>query len=203
MDKKPFDDERVRKALSLAIDRYDMFKTLAPLTNLHAIGGMMPPESAWALSPEELEALPGFGRDHAANLREGKRLLTEAGYANGFKTVLTNRNVKLPYIDFGVYLISAWKKIGVEAEHKLEESATWSQTRVTRDFELLVDPYGTQTVGDPDELLVKFTTGGSNNWGRFSDPVIDALFQQQAKEMNEQRRRQLVKDIDKCVLEKV
>jgi hypothetical protein len=60
---------------------------------------------------------------------------------------------------------------------------------VRRDFELLVDPYGTQTVGDPDELLVKFTTGGSNNWGRFSDPVIDALFRQQAKEMNEQRHQ--------------
>ncbi len=201
--KKPFDDERVRKALSLALDRYDMLKTLAPLTNLHAVGGMMPPDGAWALSPEELEPLPGFGRDHAANLREAKRLLAEAGYPNGFKTVLTNRNVKLPYIDFGVYLISTWKKIGVEAEHKLEESATWSQSRVTRDFELLVDPYGTQTVGDPEELLVKFTTGGSNNWGRFSDPVADALFQQQAKEMNEQQRIQLVREMDKRILEKV
>jgi ABC-type transport system substrate-binding protein len=63
--------------------------------------------------------------------------LAEAGYPDGFRTVLTNRNVKLPYIDLAVYLISSWKKIGVEAEHKLEESATWSQSRVTRDFELL------------------------------------------------------------------
>jgi len=203
VDKKPFDDERVRKALSLAIDRYDMVKTLAPITNLETVGSLSHPLTQWALSQEELEQLPGFGRDHQANLREAKRLMAEAGYPNGFKTVLTNRNIKMPYIDFGVYLISSWKKIGVEAEHKLEETATWSQSRVSRDFELMVDPYGSATVGDPDEMLDRFVTGGSENYGRFSDPVADALFQQQAREMDEQKRIQLVKEMDKRILEKV
>jgi peptide/nickel transport system substrate-binding protein len=202
VDKKPFDDERVRLALTLALDRQDMAKTLAPLTNLDTIGGLMHPDSKWALSPEELEQMPGFSRDHEANLREAKRLLAEAGYPNGFKTVLTNRNVKLPYIDLAVYLVSAWRKIGVEAEHKVEESATWTQSRVNRDFELLVDPYGSATVGDPDEMLDKFVTGAQENWGRFSDPVIDALFAQQSREMNEQKRIELVKEIDKRVLQK-
>ena len=50
--------------------------------------------------------------------------MAEAGYPNGFKTVLSNRAIKLPYIDFGVYLISSWKKIGVEAEHQLKEAYT-------------------------------------------------------------------------------
>jgi len=202
VDKKPFDDERVRKALTLAIDRYDMAKTLAPLTGLQTVGGLLHPDSPWALSGEELQALPGYGKDHAANLREAKRLLAEAGYPDGFKTVLTNRNVKLPYIDLAVYIISAWKKIGVEAEHKLEESATWSQTRVNRDFELIVDPSGSSTVGDPDEMFNKFITGGSVNWSRFSEPLVDALYEQQKKEMNEEKRIQLVKEMQKRVLEK-
>jgi len=203
VDKKPFDDERVRKALTLAIDRYDMAKVLGPIALLDTVGGMMHPDGQWALSREELQALPGFGTDHAANLREAKRLLAEAGYPNGFKTVLTNRNIKTPYVDMGVYLISSWKKIGVEAEHKLEETATWTQTRLTRDFELVGDPYGSATVGDPDEMLDKFTTGAQENYGRFSDPVLDALYQQQAREMDEQKRIQLVKEMDKRVLEKV
>jgi len=201
--KKPFDDERVRKALTLAIDRYDAVKTLSSITNLELVGDIMHPDSQWSLSKEELEKLPGFGRDHAANLREAKRLLAEAGFPNGFKTVLTNRNVKLPYIDLAVYVVSMWKKIGVEAEHKVEESATWSKTRVTRDFELLIDPYGSQTVGDPDELLDKFITGASENWGRFSDPVVDKLYEQQGREMDAQKRIELVKQLDKRVLEKV
>jgi hypothetical protein len=55
----------------------------------------------------------------------------------------------------------------VEAEHKLEESATWSQTRVNRDFEPL---------GDPDEMLDKITATGQENWGRFKESVADALY---------------------------
>jgi peptide/nickel transport system substrate-binding protein len=203
VDKKPFDDERVRKALSLAIDRYDMAKTLAPLASLDTVGGpLLRPDSPWALSGEELQALPGYGKDHAANLREAKRLMAEAGYPDGFKTVLTNRNVKLPYIDLAVYLISAWKKIGVEAEHKLEESATWTQTRLNRDFEVAIDPSGSATVGDPDEMFLKFVTGGSINYSRFSEPLVDALYEQQRKEMNEQKRIPLVKEMQKRVLEK-
>jgi peptide/nickel transport system substrate-binding protein len=202
VDKKPFDDERVRKALTLAIDRYDLAKTLGPLTGLETVGGLSHPNSPWGLSPEELQALPGFSQDSQANLREAKRLLAEAGYPNGFKTVLTNRNVKLPYIDLGVYLISSWKKIGVEAEHKLEESATWTQTRLNRDFELNVDPSGSATVGDPDEMYTKFITGGSVNYGRISEPLADKLFEQQKTEMNEQKRSQLNKEFQKVILQK-
>lgn len=202
VDKKPFDDERVRKALSLALDRYDMAKTLAPLTGLDTVGGPQPPGSLGALTPEELQQLPGFGKDHEANLKEAKRLLAEAGYPNGFKVVLTNRSVKLPYIDLGVYLVSAWKKIGVEAEHKLEESATWSKSRLTRDFELLVDPFGFAAAADPDEIMSKFTSTSPENWGRFKDPVVDELFAQQKVERDEAKRVQLVKDMQKRIIEK-
>jgi ABC-type transport system substrate-binding protein len=84
----------------------------------------------------------------------------------------------------------------------VEETATWSQSRVNRDFELLVDPYGSTLVGDPDEMLDKFVTGQPENWGRMSDPVLDQLFAAQAKEMDEQKRIQLVKEMQKRILEK-
>jgi peptide/nickel transport system substrate-binding protein len=85
VDKKPFDDERVRKALSLAIDRYDMAKVLGPLTGMETVGGLVHPDTPWTLTPEELQELPGFGKDHEANLKEAKRLLTEAGYPNALR----------------------------------------------------------------------------------------------------------------------
>jgi peptide/nickel transport system substrate-binding protein len=201
VDKKPFDDARVRKALSLAIDRYEMAKIIGPLTSLDTIGGPQPPGSLGALSPEELQQLPGFSKDYDASLKEAKQLLAEAGYPDGFKTVLTNRSVKLPYIDFGVYLISSWKKIGVEAEHKIEESATWSKTRLTRDFELLVDPFGFAAAGDPDEVMSKFLSTSPENWGRFKDPIVDELFEQQKVEGDEQKRTQLVQDMQKRIIE--
>jgi peptide/nickel transport system substrate-binding protein len=125
------------------------------------MGGLIPPGVQWALASEELQLMRGFAKDYEANVKEAKRLLAEAGYPNGFKTVLTNRSVKLPYIHLGVYLLSTWKRIGVEAEPQLEESASWSKTRATRVFKLVVDPYGSATVFDPDELLAKFTTSAS------------------------------------------
>ena len=70
VDKKPYDDERVRKAMSLVIDRYDMAKTLTPLTGLDTVSGLIPPHAPWALTPEELQQLPGFGKDSEANLRK-------------------------------------------------------------------------------------------------------------------------------------
>lgn len=51
-------------------------------------------------------------------------------------------------------------------------------------------------------MLVKFTTGASNNWGRFSRPVTDALYRQQAQKMDEQERLQLVKEMQKRILER-
>ena len=60
VDKKPFDDERVRKALSLALDRYDMAKTLAPITNLDTVGGLMHPDSPWGLEPGRVASVAGL-----------------------------------------------------------------------------------------------------------------------------------------------
>jgi peptide/nickel transport system substrate-binding protein len=179
-----------------------MAKTIGPLTGMDTVGGPQPPGTLGALSGEELASLPGFSQDYEASLKEAKRLLAEAGYPNGFKTVLTNRAVKLPYIDFAVYVISAWKKIGVEAEHKVEESATWSKSRLTRDFELLVDPFGFTADGDPDEVMSKFISDSPENWGRYKDPVVDELFNKQKVERDEQKRAQLVKDMQKRIIDK-
>ena len=107
--------------------------------------------------------------------------------------MLLNRAIKLPYIDMGVYVISAWKNVGIDAEHRLEESASWSKSRQSRDFEVMLSPNGTNTDGDPDEVLGRFITGSPQNYGRFSDPVIDKLFQQQAVELDEQKRIELAK----------
>ncbi len=199
---KPFDDARVRKALSLAIDRYDMSKVLDPLSGLSIVGGVMHPDSKFALPMEELKKYPGFGEDHEANIAEAKRLLAEAGYPDGFKTVLSNRSIKLPYIDFGVYLTTAWKKIGVEAEHKLKESATWRSDNRAHNFVLNVDPMGNPS-RDPDAMLQTFISDGTGNDGLISDPEIDKLFEQQKVELNEEKRIELVRQAQRIILDKM
>jgi len=198
---KPFNDVRVRKALSLGIDRPSASKVLYPLTGLQGVGGLMRPGTEWAMPPAELEKFPGYGKDIEKNRAEARRLLAEAGYPNGLKLVLKNRNVKLPYQDFAVFVIQEWKKIGVEAEHRPLETATWfADGQDTGSFEAMVTP-GAEFMDDPDQFLGRYTTGSTQNWGRFSDPQVDRLFARQARALDPSERKPLVNELEKIVLE--
>jgi peptide/nickel transport system substrate-binding protein len=198
---KPFNDVRVRRALTLAIDRYTAGRVLYPIASLRAPGGLMRPATEWATSEAELEKLPGFGRDMEKNRAEAKRLLAEAGFPNGFKVVLKNRNVKIPYQDFAVFVIQEWRKIGIEAEHRPLETASWfSDGRDKGNFDLIIS--GTfNYMDDPDLFLQRYTTGDPNNWGRFSDPGIDDLFARQTRSLDPSERKRLINEIEKIVLE--
>jgi peptide/nickel transport system substrate-binding protein len=198
---KPFTDVRVRKALTLGIDRYTGGKVLYALTGLRDVGALTRPGTEWAMSPSELEKIPGFWRDPEKSRAEAKRLLAEAGYPNGFKVTLKNRNVKLPYQDFAVYVIQEWRKIGIEAEHRPLETATWyADGRDQGNFELMVFPAGA-FVDDPDQLLAPYVPGSPQNWSRFSNPGIDDLYARQARTLDPAERRKLVIELQKIVLD--
>jgi len=198
---KPFNDVRVRKALTLAIDRYTASRVLYPLTGLKLVGGVMRPGSEWEMPEADLQKYPGFGKDAEKNRAEARRLLAEAGYPNGFKVVLKNRNIKLPYQDWAVFAIQEWKKIGVEAENRPLETAAWfSDGRDKGNFELMVYP-PVEFMDDPDLFLGRFVTGANNNWGRMSDPRVDDLFARQARVRDPVERKQLTDEIQRIVLE--
>jgi len=200
MTVKPLNDVRVRKALTLGMDRYTMSRVLYPLTGLKLVGGLMRPGSEWAMPETELEKLPGFGRDIEKNRAEARKLLAEAGYGNGLRVVLKNRNVKLPYQDFAVFLIQEWRKIGVEVEHRPLETAAWfSDGQDTGNFELIIAP-AVEFMDDPDQFLGRYATGSTQNWGRFSDPRIDDLFSRQARALDPVERKRLINEIEKIVL---
>jgi len=198
---KPFTDVRVRKALTLGLDRYTASRVLYPIASLKDVGALMRPATEFAMLESELQKLPGFGRDMEKNRAEARRLLAEAGYPNGFKVVLKNRNVRVPYIDFGVFVIQEWRKIGIEAEHRPLETAAWyADGRDTGNFEVIVNGVFNY-MDDPDLFLERYTTGDTNNWGRFSDPRIDDLFARQTRALDPAERKRLVNEIEKIVLE--
>jgi peptide/nickel transport system substrate-binding protein len=94
--KKPFDDVRVRRALTLAIDRWHGAPQLAKIANVHAVGGIVFPGSPLAADKEELQDIAGFSLDIEKSRAEARRLLKEAG-AEGLTFELLNRNIDQPY----------------------------------------------------------------------------------------------------------
>jgi peptide/nickel transport system substrate-binding protein len=197
---KPFSDVRVRRALTLGIDRYTASKVLYPINGLKLVGALMRPGSEWEMSETELQKYPGFGKDADRNRAEAKRLLAEAGYPNGFKVVLKNRNIRLPYQDFGVFVIQEWRKIGVEAEHRPLETAAWLDDMRKGNFELMVFP-PVEFMDDPDLFLSLYVTGDDRNWGKISDPKLDDLFQRQARTLDRAERKKLINEMERIVLE--
>jgi ABC-type transport system substrate-binding protein len=150
-----------------------------------------------------LAQLPGFGKNAEAERAAAKRLLAAAGFNehNPLHVVLKNRNMKLPYLDFGVYVISAWQKVGVQVEHRLEETATWNASQQNRDFELIVTP-GSDYADEPDIQLSRWLTGGPQNYSGQADAEYDRLYEQQSQDLDLQQRLALVKEMQRRVMAK-
>src|SRR5262245_38618396 len=94
-EKKPFDDKRVRRALTLALDRWNGSKALSRIAIVKEVAGIQVPGTPWATPPEELEKLAGYGRDIAKSRAEARRLLREAGVAEGFAFTFKKRGLTL------------------------------------------------------------------------------------------------------------
>src|SRR5207244_4221586 len=90
-DKKPFNDKRVRRALSLALDRYQGSQALSRIAIVKEVAGVIVPGTPYATPPAELEKLAGYGRDIGKSRAEAKRLLKEAGVPDGFAFTFKNR----------------------------------------------------------------------------------------------------------------
>ena len=199
--KKPFDDVRVRRALTMAIDRWGGSEPLSKISMLKFVGGFTRTGSEWALPPEELEKLPGYSRDINKAREEARRLLKEAGVEN-LKVNFVNRNIAEPYTPAGVYVVDQWRRIGVEADHKQLETRLYFDAQKNGDFDVTVE-FIADYVDDPSiqyqKLLSK--TKSSAALAGHSDTLVDELFDKQAVTVDFNERKKLAHELEKRVID--
>jgi len=199
-EKKPFDDKRVRRALSLALDRYEASQKLSKITIVKDVSGIQVPGTPYATPPAELEKLAGYGHDINANRSEAKRLLREAGVPDGFSFTFKNRGIPHPYEPIAIWLVDQWRQIGLNVKIETIEASAYHPMLKRGDFEVAMD-FQCGFIVEPDLDLVRFVTTSDANYGRHKDKVIDELYQKQARAIDVEDRKKLVRQLEKRLLD--
>jgi len=198
--KKPFDDIRVRQALTMAVDRWKGSEALSKISMLKYVSGFLRPGYEFALPPAELEKFPGFARDMEKARADAKKLLADAGVPN-LKVKLVNRNVAEPYTPAGIYLIDQWRRIGIEVEHTQLETKLYFDAMKEGNFDVLVE-FISDFADDPtvqfDKLLTKKKS--SQAASGHEDAKLDELFDKQAREIDPAKRMAIVNEFERHAL---
>jgi peptide/nickel transport system substrate-binding protein len=197
---KPLDDVRVRRALTLAIDRWAGSEALGRISLIKGVGGTFRPGASWSLPVSELEKIPGFYRDIEKSRAEARRLLQEAGHPN-LKLKFVNRTLDHPFIPAGVFVVDQWRRIGVEAEHVPVETKLWFAAMESGDFDVVV-----QNISDfTDDPTAQFNTLLSRKasaiaYSRHGDTKLDDMFHRQSQIVDPHERLHLVNEFERYAL---
>jgi peptide/nickel transport system substrate-binding protein len=201
-EKAPFHDPRVRRALSLALDRYQAAGALSKTAIVGEVAGVQVPGSPFASTPVELLKLIGYGRDIRESRSDARRLLADAGVPAGFSFVLKNRDIPMPYQHIGAWLVDEWHRIGLTVRHEIQDSAEYFKDLRAGNFDLSTD-FQCGYVVDPDLDLYKFQSRGRSdaNYGRYTDPVLDDLYVRQSRAVDPEQRRRYIRAFEKRLID--
>jgi peptide/nickel transport system substrate-binding protein len=198
--KKPYDDPRVRLALWRAVDRRQVYETVYAGGGIPG-GAMSPAAAAWLLPEDQLAKLPGFG-DRETELREAKALLSAAGYPDGFDdTIMTATAFNVNLVTD--VIIANLREVGIRLtiDNVGTDFATMLRREIAGEFNLagtlfLSGPY-------PDAQLLIYhhsdPAKGSRNYGRYANPRVDQLLDQQSQIYDVEQRKPLVYEIQRIL----
>ena len=189
--KNPFKDKRVREALSLAIDRETIKRSIMRGLSLPA-GILVAPGVNGHAADIDIAVKPDAER--------AKRLLAEAGYPNGFSFRLNcpnNRYVNDEKICQA--LVAMWARIGVKTELASESMATFIQKVQNFDSSAYLLGWGVATYDGQYTLqsLVRTRTTGADgnfNFSHVSDPVVDKLTDAMKTETDVAKRNAMIRE---------
>jgi peptide/nickel transport system substrate-binding protein len=199
--KKPFDDVRVRRALTLAIDRWKGAAALSKIANIRTAGSIVFPADPLAPSLEQLHEVAGFWTDIDKSRAEAKRLLKEAG-AENLSFELLNRDVDQPYKYVGIWLVDEWSKIGVKVTQKVLPSGPWVAAERAGDFTVVLQANCHSIVSPLLDVQPYLSSSISKqNYGNYEDPKQQEIFDKAMHETDLPKQKQLMFQFAKHVMD--
>lgn len=177
-ERRPLADWRVRRALTLAVNRDEVIEGAAWGHGIPLYSGISPAMDNFFHA--ELAAVNPYDPDLA------RRLLREAGQENLRFTLVLPANYAI-HVQTGELVAEQWRAIGVQVDLQIVEWGTWLERVYTqRDYDVSI--IGLAGRVDPHAILVRYTTGNSRNFFNFSDSRYDALIAEGLRTTGERRR---------------
>src|SRR5690606_23122566 len=193
----PFDDERIRRAMMLTLDRQAFIDILAD--GKAKMGGTMlpPPEGVWGMPREQLAELPGYADDVEANREEARRIMRELGYGPDHLLPLkvATRNIQT-YRDPAVILIDQLREIYIAGELDVIDTGVWYTRLARKDLSIGWNVMGVG-IDDPDVVFYEnYSCGSQRNYTNYCSPELQAKIDEQSSTHDPKARQELVWEID-------
>ena len=182
LERDAFKDARVRKALSLAIDRDYVANTLMQGTYSPADNFMGP---GWIdMDGKQFKDNANGGQsyidvnNYEADLEEAKQLLADAGYPDGegFPSISYTTNDAGYHKVVAEYLQQAWAQLGIDLQVDIVEWASFTPMRRNGDFDVARNGW-VGDYSDPSNMLELFYSTNGNNDGKFNNADFDAAIE--------------------------
>ena len=175
LQRDAFKDAKVRKALSLAIDRDYVANTIMQGTYTTAdsiVGPGIVDESGYF---HDNGNAPYISADYEANLAEAKKLLEEAGYPNGegYPTIEYSTNDAGYHVPLAEYLQQTWGDLGITLTISKMEWSAFTAARRAGEYDVARNGW-VMDYNDPSNMLDLFCTSNGNNDGKYANPDFDA-----------------------------
>lgn len=204
--REPLNDPRVRKALTLAIDR-EYICTQIGKAGQQPAGAFVPTGLSDADPTKEFREVGGDYYDpsaeaYEANLEEAKKLLAEAGYPNGegFPTLEYLYNEGSGHQQIAEAIQSMWKEIGVNIELASQEWNTFLNTRKNGEYDIARNGW-LGDYNDPISFLDMWTTDSGNNDAQWSNKEYDELIAKIKSSSDREERMKLMHEAEDILFE--
>lgn len=189
----PFEDARVRQALSYAVDPQEIMDMISDGKGTQLGSSMFPAFGKYYM--EELNDL------YATDLEKAKELLTEAGYPDGFTFTITVPSNYQPHIDTAQVIVEQLARIGVTANIQLVEWNSWlSDVYTDRNYEATVVGVDASSLTGA-ALLQRFTSDASNNFINYSNEAYDEAFAKAIASTDDAEKTQYYKECETILAE--
>lgn len=190
----PVRDIRVRRAISLAIDHDDINRTLFGGQAELGLPGAMP----GLFTQAEVRQMIRY------DLAEARRLLAEAGYANGVSLeYFLAQEVDQTRISLAELLQAQLKRAGIDLQIKVVERTQQRQIRRSYNFDIDMDSIG-RLHDDPDSQVMGHYYGPARgNYSVIRDPQLDSLLEASRREQDPEKRRQVLRSITRHLVDNV